>query len=44
MAGINGISAYQQTNQSISNEKTGASKTSNTGGTNQAASAKASQS
>ena len=43
MAGINGISAYQQTNQSIYNEKTGASKTSNTGGTNQAASAKASQ-
>ena len=44
MAGINGISAYQQTNQSIYNEKTGASKTSNTNGTNQAASAKASQS
>lgn len=44
MAGINGISAYQQTNQSIYNEKTGASKTSNTGGTNQAASAKVSQS
>ena len=44
MAGINGISAYQQTSQSIYNEKTGASKTSNTGGTNQAASAKASQS
>ena len=43
MAGINGISAYQQTNQSIYNEKTGTSKTSNTGGTNQAASAKDSQ-
>jgi len=44
MAGINGVSAYQQTNQSIYNEKTGASKTSNTGGTNQASSAKASHS
>ena len=42
MEGINGISAYQQVNQSIYNEKTGASKTSNKAGTDQAASAKAS--
>ena len=42
MAGINGVSAYQQANQSIYNEKTGASKTSNKAGTEQAASDKAS--
>ncbi|MBO5621866.1 MAG: hypothetical protein J6N21_03160 [Butyrivibrio sp.] len=42
MAGINGVSAYQQANQSIYNEKTGASKTSNKAGTEQAALDKAS--
>ena len=42
MAGINGVSAYQQANQSVYNEKTGASKTSNKAGTDQAASDKAS--
>ncbi len=44
MAGINSISAYQQTNQSAYNEKTGVSKASNAGRADQAASAKASQS
>ena len=44
MAGINGISAYQQTNQSVYNEKSGASKTSNTGRADQGPLTKASQS
>lgn len=42
MTGINGISAYQQTTQSVYNETK--SKTNNTSGTNQATSAKTSQS
>ena len=43
MAGINGISAYQQIKQSVYNEKSGVSKTSDTGKADQAGSAKNSQ-
>lgn len=43
MAGINGISAYQQINQSVYNEKSGVSKTPDTGRADQAGSAKNSQ-
>ena len=43
MTGINGISAYQQINQSVYNEKSGVSKTSDTGKADQAGSAKNSQ-
>ncbi|WP_044913362.1 DUF6033 family protein [Butyrivibrio sp. WCE2006] len=43
MTGINGISAYQQINQSVYNEKSGVSKTPNTGRADQAGSAKNSQ-
>ncbi|WP_051656593.1 DUF6033 family protein [Butyrivibrio sp. AE3004] len=43
MAGINGISAYQQIKQSVYNEKSGVSKTPDTGKADQAGSAKNSQ-
>ena len=43
MTGINGISAYQQINQSVYNEKSGVSKTPDTGRADQAGSAKNSQ-
>ena len=43
MAGINGISAYQQINQSVYNERSGVSKTPDTGRADQAGSAKNSQ-
>ena len=43
MAGINGVSTYQQSSQGVYNEKSVASKTSNTGKTDQAGSANASQ-
>ena len=43
MTGINGISAYQQIKQSVYNEKSGVSKTSDTGKADQAGSAKNSQ-
>ena len=43
MTGINGISAYQQINQSVYNEKSGVSKTPDTGRADQAGSAKSSQ-
>ncbi|WP_408072581.1 DUF6033 family protein [Butyrivibrio sp. JL13D10] len=43
MAGINGISAYQQIKQSVYNEKSGVSKTPDTGRADQAGSAKNSQ-
>ncbi|WP_049945947.1 DUF6033 family protein [Butyrivibrio sp. LC3010] len=43
MTGINGISAYQQINQSVYNEKSGVSKTPDTGRADQAGSAKKSQ-
>ncbi|WP_022763342.1 DUF6033 family protein [Butyrivibrio sp. AD3002] len=43
MTGINGISAYQQINQSAYNEKSGVSKTPDTGRADQAGSAKNSQ-
>jgi hypothetical protein len=43
MAGINGVSTYQQNSQGVYNEKSVASKTSNTGKTDQAGSANASQ-
>ncbi len=36
MTGINGISAYQQINQSVYNEKSGVSKTPDTGRADQA--------
>ena len=43
MAGINGVSTYQQSSQGVYNERSVASKTSNTGKTDQAGSANASQ-
>ena len=43
MAGINGVSTYQQSSQGVYNERSAASKTSNTGKTDQAGSANASQ-
>lgn len=43
MTGINGISAYQQINQSVYNEKSGVSKTPDTGRADQAGSVKNSQ-
>ena len=43
MTGINGISAYQQINQSVYNERSGVSKTPDTGRADQAGSAKNSQ-
>ena len=43
MTGINGISAYQQINQSVYNEKSGVSKTPDTGRADQAGSANNSQ-
>ena len=43
MTGINGISAYQQINPSVHNEKSGVSKTPDTGRADQAGSAKNSQ-
>ena len=43
MTGINGISVYQQINQSVYNEKSGVSKTPDTGRADQAGSAKNSQ-
>ncbi|SEL14631.1 hypothetical protein SAMN04487770_106111 [Butyrivibrio sp. ob235] len=43
MTGINGISAYQQINQSVYNEKSGVSKNPDTGRADQAGSAKKSQ-
>ena len=43
MAGINGVSTYQQSSQGVYNERSVTSKTSNTGKTDQAGSANASQ-